>query len=178
MEELQLQDKPYIEYLDGKAYPKAVSPKARHSIVQGAAFTILRRCSAGIGIAGTEWDFRLGVADGTQTTFVPDVAVLMIERLRSLPESEREEPPFAPDVAVEVRSPSYRPAFAAEKIVRYLRTGALLVLDVDPVKREMFAHSALGVHAFVESDRFTHEAAPWLAFDLPELFSDLDLLMS
>ncbi len=173
-----LQDKPYIEYLDGEAYPKAMSPKARHSIVQGAAFIILRRCSAGIGIAGTEWDFRLGVVDGTQTMFVPDVAVLMLERLRSLPESEREQPPFAPDVAVEVRSPSYRPAFAAEKIVRYLRTGAVLVLDVDPVRRVVAAHSASGVRTFAESDRFMHEATPWLAFDVAELFNDLDLLMS
>ncbi len=178
MEELLLQDKPYVEYLDGRAYPKAVSPKARHSIVQGAALTILRRCCAGIGIAGTEWDFRLGVADGTQTTFVPDVAAVMLERLRSLPEADREQPPFAPDVAVEVRSPSYRPAFAAEKIERYLRTGSVLVLDVDPVKRLVFAHSAGGVHTFLESDRFAQEAAPWLSFDIAELFSDIDLLMS
>lgn len=178
MEELLLQDKPYVEYLDGKAYSKAVSPKARHSIVQGAAFTILRRCSAGIGLAGTEWDFRLGVADGTETMLVPDVAVVLLERLRSLPEPEREQPPFAPDVAVEVRSPSYRPAFAAEKVVRYLRTGAVLVLDVDPMKRIVFAHSAAGVRTFGANDRFTHEGAPWLAFDVAELFSDLDLLMS
>ena len=178
MEEVLLQDKPYVEYLDGKAYPKAVSPKARHSIVQGTAFTILRRCSAGIGLAGTEWDFRLGAADGTQTMFVPDVAVVLLERLRSLPEPEREQPPFAPDVAVEVRSPSYRPAFAAEKIVRYLRTGAVLVLDVDPMKRAVFAHSGGGVRTFGANDRFTHEVAPWLAFDVAELFSDLDLLMS
>jgi Uma2 family endonuclease len=178
MEELLQQDKPYIEYLDGKAYPKAVSPKARHSIVQGAALTILRRCCAGIGVAGTEWDFRLGVADGTQTMFVPDVAVLTLLRLRSLPESDREQPPFAPDVAVEVRSPSYRRAFAAEKVVRYLRTGAALVLDVDPIKRVVVAHSAGGVRTFGESDRFMHEAAPWLVFDVAELFSDIDLLMS
>jgi Uma2 family endonuclease len=178
MEEMLLQDTPYIEYLDGKAYPKAVSPKARHSVVQGAALTILRRCSAGIGIAGTEWDFRLGIADGTQTMFVRDVAVLMLERLRSLPEPEREQPPFAPDVAVEVRSPSYRPAFAAEKVVRYLRTGAVLVLDVDPTRRAVFAHSASGVHTFGESERFTHESTPWLSFDVAELFSDIDLLMS
>ena len=110
--------------------------------------------------------------------FVPDVAVVMLERLRSLPESEREQPPFAPDVAVEVRSPSYRPAFAAEKIVRYLRTGAVLVLDVDPVKRVVTAHSAAGVRTFSEGDRFTHDAAPWLAFDVAELFSDIDLLLS
>lgn len=173
-----LQDKPYVEYLDGKAYPKAMSPKTRHSVVQGAALRILHRCSAGIGIAGTEWDFRLGIADGTQTMFVPDAAVLMLERLRSLPASDREEPPFAPDVAVEVRSPSYRRSFAAEKIVRYLCTGAVLVLDVDPIKRVVFAHSTGGVHTFTESDRFTHEAAPWLVFDVAELFSDLDLLMS
>jgi Uma2 family endonuclease len=177
MEEVLL-EKPYIEYLDGKPYPKAMSPKARHSIVQGTAFTILRRCSAGIGITGTEWDFRLGVVDGTQTMFVPDVAVVMLERLRSLPESAREQPPFAPDVAVEVRSPSYRPAFAAEKIVRYLRTGAVLVLDIDPVKRVVSAHSAAGVRVFHESEHFTHEATPWLAFDVAELFSDIDLLLS
>ena len=177
MEEVLL-EKPYIEYLDGKPYPKAMSPKARHSIVQGAAFTILRRCSVGIGLAGTEWDFRLGVVDGTQTMFVPDAAVLMLERLRSLPVSEREEPPFAPDVAVEVRSPSYRPAFAAEKIKRYLGTGAALVLDVDPVKRVAIAHSAEGVRTFHESDRFTHAATPWLTFDVAELFSDIDLLLS
>jgi Uma2 family endonuclease len=177
MEEVLL-EKPYIEYLDGKAYPKAVSPKAKHSIVQGAAFTILRRCSAGIGIAGTEWDFRLGVADGTETMLVPDAAVLMLGRLRSLPESEREQPPFAPDVAVEVRSPSYQPAFAGEKIRRYLRTGAVLVLDVDSKKRIVTAHSAGGVRMFNERDRFTHESTPWLAFDVSELFSDIDLLMS
>ncbi len=177
MEEVLL-EKPYIEYLDGKPFPKDVSPKARHSIVQGAAFTILRRCSAGIGIAGTEWDFRLGVVDGTQTMFVPDVAVLMLDRLRSLPEPEREQPPFAPDVAVEVRSPSYRPAFAAEKIKRYLRTGAVLVLDVDPLKRVVVAHSADGVRTFTEGERFAHEATPWLAFDVSELFSDIDLLLS
>jgi len=177
MEEVLL-EKPYIEYLDGKPYPKAMSPKARHSIVQSAAFTILRRCSAGIGLAGTEWDFRLGVADGTQTMFVPDAAVLMLDRLRALPEAEREQPPFAPDVAVEVRSPSYRPAFAAEKIKRYLGTGAVLVLDVDAVKRVAIAHSAGSVRTFHASDRFTHEAAPWLAFDVAELFSDIDLLLS
>ena len=171
-------EKPYVEYLDGNAYPKAVSPKARHSIVQGAAFTILRRCSAGIGIAGTEWDFRLGIADGAQTILVPDAAVVMLERLRLLPESDREQPPFAPDVAVEVRSPSYRTAFAAEKIARYLRTGAALVLDIDPVERAVFAHSAGGVHAFIEGERFMHEAAPWLVFTVAELFGDLDLLMS
>ena len=53
MEELLLQDKPYIEYLDGNAYPR--------------------------------------------------VAVLMLERLRSLPESERKQPPFTPVVAVRAR---------------------------------------------------------------------------
>ena len=175
MEEALL-EKPYVEYLDGKPYPKAVSPKAKHSIVQGAAFAILRRCSVGIGIAGTEWDFRVGIVDGTQTMFVPDVAVVMLSRLRAVPESERDQPPFAPDVAVEVRSPSFCSPIAREKIVRYLRTGAALVLDVDPRKRTVVVHSNDDVRTFGKADRFAHEAAPWLVFDVAELFSDLDLL--
>lgn len=175
MEEVLL-EKPYVEYLDGKAYPKAVSPKTRHSIVQGAALRILHRCSAGMGIAGTEWDFRVGIVDGTQTMLVPDVAVVMLSRLRAVPEPQRDQPPFAPDVAVEVRSPSFRSPIAREKIVRYLRTGAALVLDVDPRKRRVVAHSSNDVRTFGEADRFAHEAVPWLAFDVAELFSDLDLL--
>ncbi len=79
---------------------------------------------------------------------------------------------------MEVPSRSYRPAFAAEKIARYLRTGAVLVLDVDPVKRVVCAHSAAGVHTFAEGDRFPHQAAPWLSFDVAEFFGDIDLLMS
>jgi Uma2 family endonuclease len=175
MEEALL-EKPYVEYLDGKAYPKNVSPKAKHSIVQGAAFAILRRCGGGLGLTGTEWDFRVGIVDGTQTMLVPDVAFVALTRLQALPEAERDQPPFAPDVAVEVRSPSFRSPIAREKIARYLRTGAALVLDVDPQKRTVVAHSSNGVRTFGEADRFAHEAAPWLEFDIAELFSDLDLL--
>jgi hypothetical protein len=50
------------------------------------------------------------------------------------------------------------------------------VLDVHPRKRTIVAHSSDDVRTFGKADHFAHEAAPRLAFDVAELFSDLDLL--
>ena len=98
-----LSDKPEIELLDGRAYRK-VSPKARHAGVQAALMRVIEDLAGDAGFVGPEWRFKIGQADDTNTTFVPDVAYVSLERLRAIPEKQRDEPPFAPDIAVEVRS--------------------------------------------------------------------------
>lgn len=174
MEEAMV-DLPEIEYLDGVAYPK-VSPKRTHALVQAAAIRVLSRCVGTRGFVGSEWDFCLGASDWTDTKFVPDVAYVSLARLRALPKEKREEPPFAPDVAVEIRSPSYRSEFAVQKVARYLSTGAVLVLDVDPAQRMVIAHSTFGVRPYAQGKGFSHDAVPWLCFRIRELFAELDLL--
>lgn len=171
---LLLSDKPEIEYLDGRPYPK-VSPKRTHAFVQSEMFVILRECAGARGQAGTEWSFRVGEADGTQTVLIPDVGYVSMERQRGLSPAALEEPPFSPDIAVEVRSPSHRAALLAKKVDRYLRTGSLLVLDVDPQRRRIIAHSAGGARAYEERDDFEHPAAPWLRFPVSRPFSGLTL---
>ena len=166
-----LKDLPEIEYLSGQPYPK-VSPKRTHAIVQTAAVTILRRCAIGRGNAGTEWRFKLA----GDTQFVPDVAFVSFERLRPLTGELLEEPPFAPDIAIEVRSPSRRPSYERSKIQQYLEHGARLVLDVDPRERAVYAHGIDGSQAVYRArERFSHPAAPWLTFDIDELFADLEI---
>jgi Uma2 family endonuclease len=123
---------------------------------------------------GPEWRFRIGHADDTKTEFVPDLAYISKERLRALAPEDREEPPFAPDIAVEVRSPSSRPGLREKKIARYLATGAKIVLDVDPATRLIHVHDAEGVRTLACGQRFTHPEALWLAFDVSEAFADLD----
>ncbi len=166
-----LRDKPEIELLDGRKYPK-VSPKRTHGLVQAAITGILRRCAAGRGQVVPEWRCRLTVQD----QFVPDVGYMSFERLLPLSDPEREEPPFAPDIAVEVRSPSNRAVYDAKKIAVYLMHGAQLVLDIDPADRMLHAHApgvaARAVHAI---DTFEHPAVPWLRFEVAELFADIDL---
>ncbi len=169
-----LSDKPAIETIDGRPARK-VSPQRTHALVQSNALIILRRCAGSRGQVATEWDFRLGVADGTNTLLVPDLAYVAIERLRALSRADREQPPFAPDIAVEVRSRSYREQFFREKARKYLATGAALVLDVDPAKRLVTAYTIAGKTQYANGARFRHDAVTWLDFEVDELFADIDL---
>ncbi len=170
-----LSDKPEIELLDGRAYPK-VSPKARHAGVQGALWRVIEDLAADRGFAGTEWRFKIGRADDTDSTFVPDVAYVSLKRLRAIPEKQRDEPPFAPDIAVEVRSPSDNLPFLRRKIERYLQTGSVLVLVADPDKRTIVAFDSHGAHNYASGDTFEHPAVPWLRFHVAIIFAKLDLL--
>lgn len=166
-------DPEYWERLDGVDYPK-VSPKTTHALVQGAFAALLRELVVGRGLCGTEWRFRIGSADGTDSWLVPDIAYVRMERMSLLPPAKREEPPFAPDIAIEVRSPSHRSQLAERKIARYLNAGSLLVLDVDPEMRAIYAHDALGMRPFASGMLFEHRALPWLRFDVAAIFRDLD----
>lgn len=163
-------DKPEIEYIGGGAYPK-VSPTRTHAVVQLALGIIFKRCSAGIGTVGPEWRFRL--SPGTE--LLPDMAFVSYERLRSLSDEDVEEPPFAPDVAVEVRSPSDKPALTEEKFRQYLSHGAVLVLDVDPRQQVIYAHSESEVKAYHREETFVSDAVPWLQFEVAEVFTDLKI---
>jgi Uma2 family endonuclease len=166
-------DQPEIEYLDGHPYAK-VSPKLSHSLVQGALCRILHRCAGKRGRVGPELDVYPSSQEPGKTKFVPDVAYVSMERLRALSAADREEPPFSPDIAVEVWSPTNDRRYLNEKIARYLATGAILVLDVNPHARTIVAHDASGVRTYPTVERFEHPAMPWLRFDVAEAFADLD----
>lgn len=165
-----LQDKSEIEYLSGRPYPK-VSPKRIHAMVQGAATLVLRRCATGLGAVGPEWRFHLA----KDTSLVPDLAFVSYERLRTLSDQEAEEPPFAPDIAIEVRSPSHRSALAREKIALYLAHGSRLVLDIDPTERALHAHNKTGARTYRNGEAFLDATFPWLRFEVSELFADIDI---
>jgi len=168
-----LYDPPEIEYLDGHPHPK-VSPKTAHSFVQAALGRIIEDCAGDRGAPGTEWRFDPGAIDTTVTEFVPDVAYVSWERFRALSPDRREKLPFSPEIAVEVRSPTDDLKYLTEKIARYLNTGSLLVLDVDPATRTIVAHSAQGVREYASDAYFEHKAIPWLRFPVAAAFAKLD----
>ena len=153
--------KPEIEYLAGCAVPK-VSPKRRHGIVQGRMWAILRTLSQGRGDVATEWRChpQLGPPN---------------ERLRALAsDDEREEPPFAPDVAIEIRSPSDAVHDIEWKMRTYLEFGATVALDVLPFERTIRAFVHDEVLTFTETQLFHVDVLPWFAFPVQALFEDLD----
>lgn len=87
---------------------------------------------------------QLGWTFGSQTGFVlfpdrdtvraPDAAVVLRDRL---PERPKGFIPLAPDLAVEVLSPSDRMADALSKVGMYLDAGVRLVWLVDPALRSV-----------------------------------------
>ena len=165
-----LYDLPEIEYLDGHAHAK-VSARLTHGRVQLAIAGALMNAAGSRGVVATEVRFNPGALDGSKTELVPDVAFIAAERLGSLTVADREKPPFSPDIAVEVRSPSDDLRYLRRKIARYLATGSVLVLDVDPAQRCIVAYAADGISTFSAGDTFVHSAVPWLRFAIDSIMT-------
>lgn len=75
------------------------------------------------------------------TVFAPDVAFIRADRLPPLSEW-REFLALAPDLVVEVLSPSDRPGQVAAKINTYLALGVSSVWLVDPDERSVTVHTS------------------------------------
>lgn len=165
----------FVEYLDGKAHPK-VSPRTAHGLIQFRIGQLIGERAAGRGHVSTENDAIVGRRDGKFTRLIPDVSFITPQQMAGLSEHDREEPPFAPEIAVEVHSPGDDATYLRAKIDRYLANGSKLVLDIDPAKRTVAAYAAGDTRAFAGDDAFEHPAIPWLTFPLRELFCVLDPL--
>jgi Uma2 family endonuclease len=167
-------DPEYIEYFAGVEHPK-VTPRRRHAILQGRLAAIIQQDGARFGQAGPEWRMQLR-GPARRTELQPDVSFYSFLRLRPLDDDERELPPIAPDIAVEIRSPGDSLSYLRKKIDTYFAHGSSLVLDVDPLKRTTRVYAAVGsAHTLTATDHFEHPLAPWLKFDLADLFGGLEI---
>lgn len=164
-----LVDLPEIEILRGVALPK-MSPRRQHALLQLEVAARLRSWAARAGDVGTEWRFRLTAGGPKKTILIPDVAYVAVERMQGLSDREIEEPPFAPNIAVEIRSPGDRLRKIAAKAAAYLEAGSVLVLDIDPIRRRIVAYHAQGQTTYTTPGVFQHDAAPRLTIDLEEMF--------
>ncbi len=167
-----IDEKPYIELLEGRAVEK-VSPKRVHAVLQWRLAALLQSHAGDRGDVGTEWRFWLSALDDPRTSLVPDVAFVSHARLDSLNRKQREEPPFAPDVAIEIRSPEDKPKNVEWKMRAYLSKGGIVAFDVLPEERIIRAFMASGVTALSIGERFTCADLPWLEFDVADVFSNI-----
>lgn len=77
---------------------------------------------------------------GKDTVLAPDVGVILGEK--AIPPLPKKHVPFAPDVAVEIISPSDSYSKVARKAALYLRYGTRLVIVVDPSMRTLDIYRA------------------------------------
>jgi Uma2 family endonuclease len=171
-----IDERPYYERFDGVVRLK-MPPLVHHAIVDQTMASILRALVAGRGFVLIEPHMRLGAADGTDTVFVPDIAYVSNERLASDYPGGNVVPDFAPDIAVEVRSPDTTERERRQKIAKYLACGTALVLDVDTEGRVILACTPDGSHSFASGTTLESADFPWLHFAVAEVFADLDRLV-
>lgn len=166
-----IDEKPYIEILDGLRVPKT-SRERVHGRLQWRLAAHLQELAGDRGDVGTEW--RCWLTGGEKaTTLVPDVAFVSNVRLAALEPAAREEPPFAPDVAIEIRSPGDRKTRVEWKMRAYLAHGSLVAIDVLPDTREIRVFTLDGVRVYREGERFASRELPWLAFDVSAVFAPI-----
>ena len=150
------------------------APGMRHGNVASRVVGLLRRAGEenGRGLVFVETAFAL--ATNPATVRVPDVAFVAAERIPAggLPEGFGEG---APDLAVEVVSPSNRASEMQQKALDYLRAGAGLVWIVDPVERTVAVYrSRLEIQILVPGDILDGgEVLPELRAPVEELFEGI-----
>jgi Uma2 family endonuclease len=97
----------------------------------------------GLGeVFGAETGFTIRHPDGTESVRAPDLAFISAERLPpDLPQSFWE---IAPDLVVEVLSPSESQPYVQQKTAMWLAAGVRLVWNVDPYWKTVTVHRADG----------------------------------
>jgi Uma2 family endonuclease len=161
--------KPALELIDGRLVQK-VSPRRAHAQLQGRWLLALQAWAGERGDALPEWRFSFAPPGSDWSSLVPDVGYVRRERLDAMPAAEAEEPQFAPDVAIEIISPSDRREDIAWKIAAYLAGGTALVATVDARSQQVFAHDRRATVTFVPGDTFAHGALPGFSLDVTALF--------
>jgi Uma2 family endonuclease len=101
-------------------------------------------------------DVEFALSDDTRVR--PDVFVLLPSTARRL-DLDRIPIPGAPDLAIEVISPTERPSESSEKVRAYLRSGVAEVWQVDPKSRTVEIHRNSGT---VTLDSTAHVTSPLL----------------
>jgi len=100
-----------------------------------------------IGDAIGETDCRLA----EDTVRQPDVAIFLGEHAKQI-DIDKIPVPFAPDIAVEVLSPSEKAIDVRRKVLDYLRGGSQEVWLLDHANGEILVHTGNGIRVLQEKD--------------------------
>lgn len=162
--------KPAFEIIRGRLQQK-MSPKRAHAELQVRWVIALRNWAGDRGDALTEWRFYFAPPGADWGSLAPDVGYLSREALDALTPGDAEEPPCAPEIAVEILSPDDRRKDVEWKIAAYLHGGTRLVVVADARRRTVIAYDGSGPREFGAGEVFSHDALPGFALALDALFA-------
>lgn len=132
---LRLPDiRPPLEFVGGRAIQK-MSPKLRHSIIQGELFLEITGHARPAGLGGAFVELRCNFGGNS---YVFDVSFFLTERLPVPREGdERSDVGIAPDLAIEVLSPGQTVGELTKKLRLAIRGGLRLGWLIDPIHKQI-----------------------------------------
>ena len=143
-------------------------PKLRHGLVTAKLTVLLYNYIEAnkLGLLVGESGFHL--ESGPDTVLGPDIAFVARDRVGDDQDCFY---PGAPDLAVEVLSPSDRPGKVVRKTALYLELGGRSVWNVDPRKRTVEVCHADGKRSlFTESDELVDDTVPGFRVAVSKIF--------
>ncbi|HTD37279.1 MAG TPA: Uma2 family endonuclease [Candidatus Limnocylindrales bacterium] len=162
--------KPETEWVRGRALKKTGGTYT-HGALQLELGSLLRVWAAnGHGRVGSEWRFRVAPPGKVVRPLVPDLAYLSYDALpEDAPDEAVAAPLCSPTVAIEILSPDRRPD-VEDKIATYLAAGTAAVMVVDPRRRTIAVHDAVGASVLEKDDVLCLTAMPGFAVSVEEVF--------
>lgn len=103
---------------------------------------------------------------------MPDLSIFLGERARQI-NLDEVPVPFAPDIAVEVLSPSEGAMDVNRKVLNYFSAGSQEVWVLDHENREFFVHTPAGIRALQEDQTLETPLLPGFTLDVAAVFADL-----
>lgn len=160
----------YVHELVAGRLVREPRPGFRHGRLSSKLTRILEGFveANGLGAIVVEAGFRL--ADDPLTIRGPDVAFVRAPRIPAEPVTGFF--PGAPDLAIEIVSPSNRAADIQTKVREYLDAGTRLVWVVYPETRTVAVHESRDAARFLEVDDVltADDLLPGLEIEVPRLF--------
>ncbi len=171
---------PETEWIGDRPVQK-MSPTRKHSKLQAAFVRVLEDWAGDRGDVGPEWRFRAGPPGEDIHPLVPDVAYMSYDRLRPLSDKDREVPPVAPEIVVEILSPDDRQKDVDEKRRVYFAWGVMLQLIADPEERTLHVYDSDGNYERIDVEResrallYAPKIIPDLRMPLRAIFAKMDI---
>ena len=154
--EMNVADDQSYELVDGELVPLP-SATPLHSIIQGRMIQLLRNYFDRNPIGGVLGDTDCRVGEGTVRK--PDLALFSGERWQHL-DLKKVPVPYAPDIAVEVLSPSEHALDVNRKVRDYLGAGSQEVWLLDPENGELHVRTKPGIRILQQSDTLESALLP------------------
>ncbi|HUO33210.1 MAG TPA: Uma2 family endonuclease [Bryobacteraceae bacterium] len=166
-EELDEQGNRIKDELIGGEVVKMPPPSLPHDLIKNRINRILLRYMDAHPEVPLESLVEIGASVSDYDTFIPDISIVRRERLTPV---ERRIFQGAPDLAIEVVSPSDTMKHMKRKIDAYLANGSESVWVVFPDARSVMVHRAGSVHEFKPDQTLADPLLPGFSIPVAQFF--------